>query len=733
MRYIVKDNGCENHKIKRRAKMSSRVKKNSILVSALIMIVFFVISTSVIASSGFLVQIEPGFSGFVKHDKVIPFGIDITNSGKDFDGKVEVYVNYEDERDPRFLKYEENLNLPQNSSKKIVLPIYAEQPETNEYVVKIVDNNGNIIFEKSESWFNEEYSESAGYGEIGVIAESVEQYRELNGNLIQLENNKIINKEVLDLFQYIILSNEVNKLTNEQIDYLKEWRNSGGYFIVDSRSKAWAENNIGLANTNYSEIDSNSIDMINELLKDRKVVSNDNDRYWYSDWYTATIPAKLAPKFDLLKIVLMIFVVVVGPVNYLVLKQIDRREFLWISVPAIVLVFSIGVYAISSNTELKGPVMSKASYVELNPNSNVAKISSSSSIFATTENECILEFLNDVKVNYGKIRAYDFNKNKENVFVTNNIVQKTLKYKNNGFWSPTTIPIDWETDSIGNINTELKLEDNTIRGIIKNETGYLLEDMVFVFDKTIVFLGDLRVGEEKIVEIDLKRGKETNWSDIEISDLYYSDERSKYLESQGIDTSENNEKNYLTEDFKQSFSNRFFDSKYKSSEKRFGNYIIVAWNEENLDFSSMMNGKEMNQLNRNMIYSFGEIQMEKGSVVTGSTDLLVVEVKNVNGLEYDTRRDYLYGVGSAEIHYREVESDVDINEWQFYLDESQGTNYQIFNIKENNWEDIQNGKILNSEDIDKYMDEDKTIVLKINSNVDDSVSLPEIRVQGVVN
>ena len=60
----------------------------------------------------------------------------------------------------------------------------------------------------------------------------------------------------------------------------------------------------------------------------------------------ANIPAVQLPPFDLLVLLLVGYVVAVGPLNYLVLRRRDRREWAWLTMPATILVFAIGAYGI---------------------------------------------------------------------------------------------------------------------------------------------------------------------------------------------------------------------------------------------------------------------------------------------------------------------------------------------------------------------------------------------------
>ncbi|MEM7111001.1 MAG: hypothetical protein AAF614_01115 [Chloroflexota bacterium] len=65
-----------------------------------------------------------------------------------------------------------------------------------------------------------------------------------------------------------------------------------------------------------------------------------------------TLPSLALPSFTALIIFLVVYIGLVGPVNYLILKRLDRRELAWVTIPGIVLLFTVGTYV--TGFQLKG-------------------------------------------------------------------------------------------------------------------------------------------------------------------------------------------------------------------------------------------------------------------------------------------------------------------------------------------------------------------------------------------
>lgn len=76
------------------------------------------------------------------------------------------------------------------------------------------------------------------------------------------------------------------------------------------------------------------------------------------------IPQLDIPAFYIVAVFLLAYIVVLVPVNYFVLKAKDKKEYAWLTTPAIVLVFSIGAYMIGYGFKGGRTLIVKAGLVE---------------------------------------------------------------------------------------------------------------------------------------------------------------------------------------------------------------------------------------------------------------------------------------------------------------------------------------------------------------------------------
>ncbi len=87
-------------------------------------------------------------------------------------------------------------------------------------------------------------------------------------------------------------------------------------------------------------------------LTDGTPWDNENINLWAAQEGLGAIPSLALPSALQMIAFLLIYTLVVGPINYLVVRRINRRELAWLTIPATVLVFSILAYV--TGFQIKG-------------------------------------------------------------------------------------------------------------------------------------------------------------------------------------------------------------------------------------------------------------------------------------------------------------------------------------------------------------------------------------------
>lgn len=88
------------------------------------------------------------------------------------------------------------------------------------------------------------------------------------------------------------------------------------------------------------------------------------------------------PSFQVISIFLLLYIICLVPVNYLVLKRLDRRELAWITTPGIVVVFSLAAYALGFVLKGSAVQLQAASLLEVQASSGAAHAQSYYALFS---------------------------------------------------------------------------------------------------------------------------------------------------------------------------------------------------------------------------------------------------------------------------------------------------------------------------------------------------------------
>jgi len=86
------------------------------------------------------------------------------------------------------------------------------------------------------------------------------------------------------------------------------------------------------------------------------------------------IPNLGLPPTWLLGLVLLLFIVLIGPVNYFVLRAFDRRELAWLTIPLLTLVFAVAIYGVGAATKGGSLIVSSLSVVRVSPGARSAEV-----------------------------------------------------------------------------------------------------------------------------------------------------------------------------------------------------------------------------------------------------------------------------------------------------------------------------------------------------------------------
>jgi hypothetical protein len=217
------------------------------------------------------------------------------------------------------------------------------------------------------------------------------------------------------------------------------------------------------------------------------------------------LPALDLPSIRSLGLLLTLYVVLVGPVNYLLLRWRKRLHWAWVSIPTITLAFSAGAFGLGYALRGTDLILNKIAVIELRPDGR-AGVTSYLGLFSPATRSYEIEvsggnLLSPLTPDYNPWGSQGVNLGGDVIFVQGDPGHIRGLAVNQ--WSLQTFMMEDVQVDFGYIGGDLRFKGQELTGIVRNETAYALTDSSLVFGSRVLHLGTLEPGQESPVRMEL--------------------------------------------------------------------------------------------------------------------------------------------------------------------------------------------------------------------------------------
>lgn len=223
-------------------------------------------------------------------------------------------------------------------------------------------------------------------------------------------------------------------------------------------------------------------------------------------WILGNMVSLGFPSLGWLLLLLVTYAVALGPVNYLVLKKIDRREWAWLTVPLLVLLFSVGIFCY--NYYYKGGAVTLNTISIIDLRGEGAEARHFAGLFAPHRGDFSLVVQGDPGINYlGQHHPVGMEPyTGARVFYLGDTGDTVVEFPNLGMWSMRCISFQEEVPGFGTLQGELQVRGDSIVGHVINQTILPLEDLMLIYPFTRDFqhIEKLAPGEKVEIELPLE-------------------------------------------------------------------------------------------------------------------------------------------------------------------------------------------------------------------------------------
>ncbi|MFL5777862.1 MAG: hypothetical protein ACJ761_02860, partial [Chloroflexota bacterium] len=213
----------------------------------------------------------------------------------------------------------------------------------------------------------------------------------------------------------------------------------------------------------------------------------------------ANLPSLALPPLTGLLALLGAYILLIGPINYLVLRRLDRREWAWVTMPVLIVAFAAGAYVFGSTLRGSEVIVNEVAIVRGAPGATDGTAQSYLGVFSPSRGTYQLEvpggalLSSPINADFfgGGIASTDIDVVQGDPARVRDLAVSFGSMRAIRAESAVTVPL---------IRTDLRLEGGRLKGTITNASTVQLEKPALVLGSSVVKLSDLTPGQ--VVTVD---------------------------------------------------------------------------------------------------------------------------------------------------------------------------------------------------------------------------------------
>jgi hypothetical protein len=216
----------------------------------------------------------------------------------------------------------------------------------------------------------------------------------------------------------------------------------------------------------------------------------------------SSLPALDLPSVQGLAIMLFVYVMLVGPINYIVLRRMNRLQWAWVTIPALTVIFSLGTFGLGFALRGNDIIMNKIALVQLQPDGSGQALTFFG-LFSPAQSAYEVE-VPDTSLLSGMQTYYDPWSGAPNTASQLTFVQSEPAIVEGlavNQWSMQAFQSESVWTDFGNLNAELFVDQEGLHGEIRNNSGHTLRNVNLVMGARHQDLGDIPPGEARPVAL----------------------------------------------------------------------------------------------------------------------------------------------------------------------------------------------------------------------------------------
>lgn len=230
----------------------------------------------------------------------------------------------------------------------------------------------------------------------------------------------------------------------------------------------------------------------------------------------SNLPILDLPSTKGLALLLGLYIVLVGPVNYLILRRQKLLHWAWVTIPMLTLIFSTAAFGLGYALHGTDIFLNKIAIINLQPDGK-ARIDSYMGLFSPARSAYEIEVHNNGLLSpmgsyYDPWNSFSppaDSSSRDMIFTQGD--PSYVKGLNVEQWSMQSFVAEGLTTDFGLVIGDLRLEAESLVGTVRNESSMMLSDVVIILGRSFSRLGDLPANGQAQVNMDLVDLSEPNF------------------------------------------------------------------------------------------------------------------------------------------------------------------------------------------------------------------------------
>jgi hypothetical protein len=191
------------------------------------------------------------------------------------------------------------------------------------------------------------------------------------------------------------------------------------------------------------------------------------------------LPAVALPPIEQLFVLLLAYIALIGPVNYLVLRRLDKREWAWVTMPLLVLVFAVGSYGLGAALKGSDVIVNQVAIVRAGEGTDSGISQVYVGVFSPTRRSFDVRIPNGALISTPVSQAGSGTTEQPiDALIGDNVAR--LRNFEVGFGVMRGFRADTAT-SAPRITADLTLAEGRVTGTVTNHSSVALENVAIIF------------------------------------------------------------------------------------------------------------------------------------------------------------------------------------------------------------------------------------------------------------